>query len=56
MRDLRCAMLNIDPDTAALDPELMKAAVRANQNHAAVYATVVRTGTIAVGQRVVLRR
>ena len=30
----------------------MRTIVRMNQNHAGVYGTVVRTGTIAVGQRV----
>lgn len=56
MRDLRCAMLNIDPDDASLNPELMKAAVRANQNDAGVYGTVIRAGRLAVGQTVRLAR
>jgi uncharacterized protein YcbX len=54
-RDVRCAMLNIDPDTASLDPEMMKAAVRANQNDAGVYGAVTRSGRLAVGQRIYLR-
>jgi uncharacterized protein YcbX len=54
-RDVRCAMVNIDPDTGALAPELMKAAVRANQNNAGVYGTVTRAGHLAVGQPIVLR-
>lgn len=56
MRDLRCVMINIDPDTGRASPELMKAAVRANQNHAGIYGTVTRTGRLAVGQVVRLRR
>ncbi len=56
MRDLRCAMVNIDPDTGAIDPEVMKAAVRANQNNAGVYGTVTRAGALSVGQTVVLDR
>jgi len=48
-RDVRCAMLNIDPDTAATDPRLLKTAVRLNQNCAGVYATTIRTGTVRVG-------
>jgi len=32
----------------------MKAAVRLNQNHAGVYATVIRTGRLAVGQPIYL--
>jgi hypothetical protein len=54
-RDLRCTMVNIDPDDARLAPEVMKAAVAANQNNAGVYATVTRTGRLAVGQAVVFR-
>ncbi len=48
-RDVRCAMLNIDPDTAATDPRLLKTAVRLNQNCAGVYATTIKTGTVRVG-------
>lgn len=52
MRDLRCVVVNLDPDTAQQDPLIMRTIVRLNQNNAGVYGTVVRTGTIAVGQRV----
>lgn len=52
--DPRCAMLNFDPDTAAQDARVMKAVVRLNQNNAGVYATVVRSGTIRLGDRVSL--
>jgi len=54
LRDLRCVMLNLDPETAAADPRIMKAVVRLNDNYAGVYATVVRSGTIHVGDRVSL--
>ena len=54
MPDLRCVMLNLDPDTAAKDARVMKAVARLNQNNAGVYATVVRTGVIRVGDRVSL--
>ena len=50
MRDLRCVMINFDPDTAEADPEIMKAVVRMNENHAGVYGTVVRPGELCVGQ------
>jgi uncharacterized protein len=53
-RDERCAMVNIDPDEASLAPEVMKAVVRANDNHAGIYATVTRVGRLAVGQPVYL--
>ena len=51
-RDVRCVMINLDPETAAHDPRVLKAAVRLNANNAGVYGAVVRTGTIAVGQPV----
>jgi MOSC domain-containing protein len=54
LRDLRCVMLNLDPDTAEQDPCIMKAAVRLNENHAGAYGTVTRTGQISVGQQVSL--
>jgi uncharacterized protein YcbX len=52
MRDLRCAMVNLDPDTACPAPEVMKAIVRVNQNNAGVYGTVTRIGRLEVGQTV----
>jgi len=54
MRDPRCVMINLDPDTAQQDPRIMKAAVRLNENNAGVYGTVARTGQISVGQPVSL--
>ena len=54
MRDLRCMMINLDPDTARQDPRVMKAAVRLNKNYAGAYGTVVRTGDLSVGQPVSL--
>jgi uncharacterized protein YcbX len=54
MHDVRCSMVNLDPDTARPTPEVMKAVVRANQNNAGIYGTITRTGRLAVGQRVLL--
>jgi uncharacterized protein YcbX len=54
MRDLRCSMVNIDPDSAGRAPEMMKAVVRANQNNAGIYGTVTRIGRLAVGQTILL--
>jgi uncharacterized protein YcbX len=53
-RDVRCAMLNLDPDTARPAPEMMKAVVRANQNNAGIYGTVTRIGRLTVGQTIFL--
>ncbi|MEA2464253.1 MAG: uncharacterized protein QOJ98_2000 [Acidobacteriota bacterium] len=55
-RDVRCMMINLDPDTAQQDPRVLKAVVRLNANNAGVYGTVVRTGTIHAGQTVSLVR
>jgi uncharacterized protein YcbX len=55
MRDLRCSMVNIDPDSAGMAPEVMKAVVHANQNTAGIYGTVTRIGRLTVGQKIYLR-
>jgi uncharacterized protein YcbX len=52
MCDLRCMMLNLDPETAERDARVMKTVVRLNQNNAGVYAAVVRSGMIRVGDGV----
>ncbi len=54
-RDVRCSMVNLDPDSASLAPEVLKAVVRANQNNAGIYGAVARTGRLAVGQTILLR-
>jgi len=56
MRDVRCAMVSIDPDGAGMSPDVLKAVVRANGNNAGIYATVTRSGRLAVGQIVRLHR
>ncbi len=55
MRDVRCSMVNLDPDSANPAPEVLKAVVRVHQNTAGVYGTVTRTGRLAIGQTVLLR-
>jgi uncharacterized protein YcbX len=55
MRDVRCSMVNLDPDSASPAPEVLKAVVRAHQNTAGIYGTVTRIGQLAVGQRIFLR-
>jgi uncharacterized protein len=54
MRDVRCSMVNLDPDSARPAPEVLKAVVRANQNNAGVYGAVTRIGRLAVGQTIIL--
>jgi hypothetical protein len=54
-RDVRCMMINLDPNTAKqADGRVLKCVVRLNANNAGVYGTVVQTGTIHVGQTVSL--
>ena len=54
MRDVRCSMVNLDPDSASPAPEVLKAVVRANQNNAGIYGAVTRIGRLAVGQTITL--
>jgi uncharacterized protein YcbX len=55
MRDVRCSMVNFDPDSARPAPEVLKAVVRVHQNTAGVYGTVTRSGPLAVGQPIYYR-
>ena len=55
MRDVRCSMVNLDPDSASPAPEVMKAVVRVNQNNAGIYGAVTRIGRLAIGQTILLR-
>jgi uncharacterized protein len=55
-RDVRCAMINIDPDDGTSSPEMLKTAVRANGNCAGIYATVTAIGPLTIGQTVFLNR
>lgn len=50
MRDVRCSMVNFDPDSARSAPQVLKSIVAANANNAGVYGTVIRTGRLEVGQ------
>jgi uncharacterized protein YcbX len=54
MRDVRCVMVNFDPDGGSHVPEILKAVVRANDNNAGIYGSVTRIGRLAVGQTIVL--
>jgi len=54
MKDERCVMVNLDPDTAESDARVMKTIVRLNENYAGVYGTVVGAGELRVGQVVTL--
>jgi uncharacterized protein len=55
MRDARCSMVNLDPDSASSAPDVLKAVVLANQKNAGIYGAVTRVGQLAVGQAVLFR-
>ena len=55
LRDERCSMVNLDPDSARSAPEVLKAVVGANQNTAGIYGAVTHTGRLTVGQTMFLR-
>jgi hypothetical protein len=52
MRDVRCSMVNFDPDSARPAPEVLKAVVRVHQNTAGIYGAVTHIGRLAVGRTV----
>ena len=54
LRDVRCVMINLDPETAASDPRILKATTRLNETCAGLYASVIRTGTVRPGDRLYL--
>jgi uncharacterized protein YcbX len=55
-RDERCSMVNFDPDSARVAPEVLRAVVRERDNKAGVYGTVIRRGRLAVGQPIFFGR
>jgi uncharacterized protein YcbX len=55
LRDARCSMVNLDPDSSHPAPEMLKAVVRANGNHAGIYGTVIHIGRLAVGQPILFQ-
>lgn len=52
VRDVRCSMVNFDPDSGRSAPMVLKSIVGVNQNNAGVYGTVIRTGKLATGQTI----
>ena len=54
MKDERCRMVNLDPDTAEKDVRVMRAVAHLNKIYAGGYGTVVRVGELRVGQFVTL--
>jgi hypothetical protein len=51
-QDRRCQMITLDPETGASTPAVLKLAGELNNAFAGVYASVMTTGTVAVGDLV----
>jgi hypothetical protein len=54
IRDVRCVMVNLDPETAVADPRVLKSIARSQNNCAGVYATTLKIGTLSAGDGVYL--
>jgi uncharacterized protein YcbX len=52
MRDERCSMVNLDPDSARPAAEMLKAIVQVKSNKVGVYGTITRCGRLTVGQTI----
>jgi uncharacterized protein len=53
-RQVRCAMINLDPISAEPDPRVLKAVAKARANCVGVYASVERVRLLRVGDRVTI--
>jgi uncharacterized protein YcbX len=52
LQDVRCVMVNLDPETAESDPRVLKTIARSKNNCAGVYASVLHTGDLSAGDRI----
>lgn len=53
-RDRRCAVITVDPATAAREPEVLRVVTRARDGYLGVYGSTVEPGQVAVGNPVVV--
>jgi uncharacterized protein YcbX len=53
-RDVRCVMVNFDPETAAVENRVFSTIARSYGNCAGVYASTMKIGTLSVGDRLYL--
>jgi uncharacterized protein YcbX len=51
-QDRRCVMTTLDPETGDAAPAVLKKTAEMNDTYAGVYASVVATGTIRLGDAV----
>jgi uncharacterized protein YcbX len=54
IRDERCNMITIDPDTAETTPAILRNVNRAHGGHAGIYCAVLNEGMVQVGDQIVL--
>ncbi|CAA9564206.1 MAG: Flavodoxin reductases (ferredoxin-NADPH reductases) family 1 [uncultured Thermomicrobiales bacterium] len=47
--DERCMMINLDPDSVEQEPRVLRTVVRAHGQCAGIYGTIVRPGSVRVG-------
>lgn len=55
-RDERCVMVNVDPETTARDPRILRTIAREREACLGVYGSPVRPGTVRVGDAVAIHR
>jgi uncharacterized protein YcbX len=53
-RDVRCVMINIDPDTDEKDPDVLRTVARERDTTLGVYGATVTPGRVMIGDSVVL--
>ena len=51
----RCMIITVDPSDSQRDPTLLKTVVKERNNHFGVYASVIKSGEIRVGDQVFLK-
>ncbi|MGE7763949.1 MOSC domain-containing protein [Peribacillus sp. NPDC096540] len=51
----RCMIITVDPTDSKRDPSLLKTVVKERNNHFGLYASVIRTGEICLGDQVFLK-
>ncbi|HJQ68078.1 MAG TPA: MOSC N-terminal beta barrel domain-containing protein [Blastocatellia bacterium] len=56
MRNRRCRIVNIDLETGAEDTRVLKTVMLMNNKYAGIYASVVRTGTVTVGDALLVEQ
>lgn len=54
LRDQRCAMVTVDPDTLDREPAVLRAIAQQRENKLGVYGSTVQPGPVAVGDEVEL--